>query len=156
MRFTIWAGSLTNCVATCTTFAACSGVWTLPDSTSASPAAVTPTVPPGTTLAIAVLAPANLSPLPRVTWFTTWSAVATKREATREMSSTCFCVCARPVSTSERSTVATDTSTPGATREMPSRTAERLWVTLTGADISTSSASLTAKSVVSPTPTPVR
>ena len=61
-----------------------------------------------------------------------------------------------PVITSDWSTVAAVTYWPGATRPMPCCSAPMLWVTRILVDMSTLSLSSTAKSVVSPTPTPVR
>ena len=61
-----------------------------------------------------------------------------------------------PVSTSDWSTVVAVTPPAWLIRRRPSCSASMLWVTRITVDISTLSLSSTAKSVVSPTPTPVR
>ena len=98
----------------------------------------------------------------------TWVGAATvMRLTTRAGSSTnwfatcitlvaCSALPTVPVSTSDWSTVVACTRWPGATRRAPRCSALVLCVTRITADISTLSFSSTAKSVVSPTPTPVR
>ena len=78
-------------------------------------------------------------------WFATWTTFAA-----------CSALATVPVRTSDWSTVLALTDWPGAMLRMPSSSAAMLWVTRMRLDISTLSFSSTAKSVVSPTPTPVR
>ena len=78
-------------------------------------------------------------------WFATWTTFAA-----------CSALATVPVRTSDWSTVLALTDWPGVMLRMPSSSAAMLWVTRMRLDISTLSLSSTAKSVVSPTPTPVR
>ena len=100
----------------------------------------------------------------RFTWVGDWMfmRLTTRVGSSTNWLATCTALAASsgvltvPVSTSDWSTVVAVTRWPGDTRPRPSCRASRLWVTRITVDISTLSLSSTAKSVVSPTPTPVR
>ena len=88
--------------------------------------------------------------------FTTRVGSSTNWFATCTMFAACSALATVPVRTSDWSTVLAFTDWPGVMLRMPSSSASMLWVTRMRLDISTLSLSSTAKSVVSPTPTPVR